>query len=275
MENLNKYRDDLTNLTSLGAEMVRELASRLEGTNERDPQEKKDKQTSEQHTKSIETHYQEWYTESYALIKQMLPDRLNEFKELYMGSGRTKTIDTSSFTIQNWLMGLRASQRPIRSGAISVEQDRRTFQDAEVVAMRLQSQLSILRAVHRRFESSLFDIRQMVQADIFDSELEAATGLAKNGFTRAAGSLAGVVLERHLEQVTANHSISIKKRNPTISDFNEALKNNETLDTPTWRQIQRLGDIRNLCSHNKEREPTKDEVSELITGTEKFTKTFF
>ena len=62
---------------------------------------------------------------------------------------------------------------------------------------------------------------------------------------------------------------------PTISDFNDALKDNGTLDTPTWRQIQRLGDIRNLCSHSKEREPTKDEVSELIAGVEKFTKTLF
>ena len=244
MENLNKYRDDLASLTNLGAEMFRELASRLESTNERDPQERKDEQTSEQQAKSIEAYYQGWYTESYALIKQMLPDRLNEFKELYMGSGRAKTTDATNFTIQNWLIGMRASQRPIRPGAISVEPDRRMFQDAEAVAMRLQSQLSILIAVRRRFESSLFDIRQMVQADIFDSELEAATGLAKNGFTRAAGSLAGVVLERHLEQVTANHSTSIRKRNPTISDFNDALKDNGTLDTPTWRQIQRLGDIR-------------------------------
>ena len=193
-----------------------------------------------------------------------------------MGSGRAKTMDATNFTIQNWLMGIRATQRPIRPDEIgSTERDRRTFQDAEAVAMRLQSQLSILTAVRRRFESSLFDIRQMVQADIFDSELEAAAGLAKTGFTRAAGSLAGVVLERHLEQVTANHSTSIRKRNPTISDFNDALKDNGTLDTPTWRQIQRLGDIRNLCSHSKEREPTKDEVSELIAGTEKFTKTLF
>ena len=275
MENLNKYRDDLASLTNLGAEMFRELASRLESTNECDPQEGKDKQTSEHQAKSIETYYQGWYTESYALIKQMLPDRLNEFKELYMGSGRAKTTDVTNFTIQNWLIGMRASQHPIGPRAIGTERDRRTFRDAEAVAMRLQSQLSILIAVRRRFESSLFDIRQMVQADIFDSELEAATGLAKNGFTRAAGSLAGVVLEKHLGQVTANHSISIRKRNPTISDFNNALKDNGTLDIPSWRQVQRLGDIRNLCSHNKEREPTKDEVSELITGTEKFTKTLF
>jgi hypothetical protein len=47
------------------------------------------------------------------------------------------------------------------------------------------------------------------------------------------------------------------------------------LDVPTWRQIQRLGGIRNLCDHNKEREPTKDEVIELIGGVDKVSKTLF
>ena len=51
MENLNKYRDDLTSLMNLGTEMLRELASRLESTNERDPQEGKNKQVSEQQSK--------------------------------------------------------------------------------------------------------------------------------------------------------------------------------------------------------------------------------
>lgn len=275
MENLNKYRDDLANLTNLGAEMFKELASRLERNNGSGPQGRKDAQASEQQAESVETHYQGWYTESHALIKQLLPDRVNEFKELYMGSGRVKTIDGTNFNIQNWLMGMRAPARSIASGALSARPDRRAYQDVEIVAMRVKSQLDILIAVRRRFESSLFDIRQMVQADIFDSELESAAGLAKNGFTRAAGSLAGVVLERHLGQVATNHSISIRKRNPTISDFNDALKDNESLDTPTWRQIQRLGDIRNLCSHNKEREPTREEVDELIGGVGKFTKTLF
>ena len=49
----------------------------------------------------------------------------------------------------------------------------------------------------------------------------------------------------------------------------------EVLDIPSWRQIQRLGDIRNLCVHKKERDPTNDEVEELINGVEKYTKTLF
>jgi len=52
-----------------------------------------------------------------------------------------------------------------------------------------------IKVVKERFESSLFDIRQLVQADLFDSELEAAEELAKNRFSRAAGAVAGVVLD--------------------------------------------------------------------------------
>src|ERR1700722_14199559 len=61
-------------------------------------------------------------------------------------------------------------------------------------------------------------------ADLFDSELDAAAELSKSGFTRAAGALAGVVLEKHLAQVCDRHAIKISRKNPGISDFNGALK---------------------------------------------------
>ena len=87
--------------------------------------------------------------------------------------------------------------------------------------------------------------------------------------------MAGVVLEKHLGQVIENHNLKQNKRNPSINDLNDVLKDGSVLDVPSWRQIQRLTDIRNYCSHNKEREPTKDEVGELINGVEKQTKTLF
>jgi len=139
----------------------------------------------------------------------------------------------------------------------------------------LDSQIGILKSCEKRFESSLFDIKQLLQADIFDSELDAARELNKKGFLRAAGAISGVVLEGHLKQVCINHNIVIKKTNPTISDFNQLLKDNEIIETHDWRFIQRLGDIRNLCDHKKQREPTKEEIEELIKGVEKIIKTLF
>jgi hypothetical protein len=141
--------------------------------------------------------------------------------------------------------------------------------------MRFSTQLKILKAVSGRFESSLFDIRQLVQADLFDSELDAARALVKHGFLRAAGAMAGVVLEKHLGQVTSNHKVTLRKQHPAISDFNEALKAANILDIPTWRLVQRLADIRNLCDHSKSRDPTVDETGELIDGVAKISKTVF
>ena len=272
MQEQSRFQQDIANLIQTGSELLNEIRDHIKATDELNKTDRSQRGRDKYHetldllVEDIPGRYQEWYTESCALVKQMLPSRLGEFEALYSGLEGAYQIP-----IQQWLL---AGGRAGHGFGSSLEQWS-PYSGTVDVANEIQSQLGILRAVNRRFESSLFDLRQMVQADIFDSELEAATGLAKNGFTRAAGSLAGVVLERHLGQVTANHSISIKKRNPTMSDFNQALKDNETLDTPTWRQIQRLGDIRNLCSHNKEREPTREEVDELIAGTEKFTKTLF
>ena len=114
-----------------------------------------------------------------------------------------------------------------------------------------------------------------MQADLFDSEIQSAHELLKKGFLRASGAVSGVVLEKHLLQVSENHLLKISKKNPTINDLNELLKINEIIETPLWRQIQRLGDIRNYCDHNKEREPKKEEVLELIEGVEKLLKTLY
>ena len=96
-----------------------------------------------------------------------------------------------------------------------------------------------------------------------------------HAFVRAAGAIAGVVLEKHLGQVTDNHSAKTRKKHPTISDLNDLLKANGVVDVPLWRQIQRLGDLRNLCDHNKERAPTKEGVEELVDGVDKIAKTLY
>ena len=139
----------------------------------------------------------------------------------------------------------------------------------------LKQQLAIVKAISNRFESSLFDIRQLVQADLFDSELEAAQALVKQGFLRAGGAMAGVVMERHLAQVCENHAVKLHKKAPTIADFNEALKKADVVDTFQWRSNLRLCDIRNLCDHNRDAEPTKEQVNELVDGVGKLTKTLF
>ena len=205
----------------------------------------------------LKQEFEIWYTESFALIKVVLPDRINDFSKMYYND-KTKN-------------GLMTYFQHIPS--MLDEWGDSTIIDQ--VKSVLDSQIGILKSCEKRFESSLFDIKQLLQADIFDSELDAARELNKKGFLRAAGAISGVVLEGHLKQVCINHNIVIKKTNPTISDFNQLLKDNEIIETHDWRFIQRLGDIRNLCDHKKQREPTKEEIEELIKGVEKIIKTLF
>ena len=215
---------------------------------------------------TFEDEYQNWYTESHAVIAQIIPDRLHEFELLYQGEGKRKEISGLTYTIQDWLTGIRANTN---------DYGKKYFSDLAIATSRFQTQRKILSSAEKRFQSSLFNIRQLVQADLFNSELEASRELLQHGFLRASGAVAGVVLEKHLGEVCNSHNIPITKKTPCISDFNDALKGAGTVDIPTWRFIQRLGDLRNLCDHNKIKEPTKDEVSELIDGTEKITKTVY
>jgi hypothetical protein len=148
-----------------------------------------------------------------------------------------------------------------------------TIVDPSAALPQYRQQLAILKAAYARFDSALFEIRRLVQADLFDSEIDAARELLKSKFFRAAGAIAGVVLEKHLHQVCKDDSIRVLKRNPGIGDLNELLKANSVIDIPEWRHISLLGDIRSLCDHNKQKETTGQQITDLIDGTEKVLKT--
>lgn len=214
---------------------------------------------------SFREKYQRWYSEVSVLLKQVLPDRLADLVRLYEKPKSRKEITFENYTIEDALFGLR----------ITRGWEKEVVVDSSAAVPRLRQQLAILHSVSARFESSLFDIKQLVQADLFDSELEAAKELNKKGFMRGAGAIAGVVLEKHLAQVCDSHNIKITKQNPSINDLNQPLKDAEVIEVKDWRFIQRLADLRNLCDHDKKIEPKMEDISELIGGVEKISKTIF
>jgi len=214
VSNLDRYKKDLSKLVTLGESMNLDLHIRdFEKNGELN---KKQTESKKKVGGIFESQYQKWYTESLAVIRHLLPDRLPEFEALYKGEGRRKEINNTTYTIQDWFMGIRAVP-DWYSGE-------KRFDDFGATVMRFRTQLEIIESVKARFESSLFDIKQLVKADLFDSELDSARELLKNGFLRGAGAIAGVVLEKHLSEVCSNHKVTIRKKNRTISDFNDALK---------------------------------------------------
>ncbi len=205
--------------------------------------------------------YEAWYSEALSLLRQVLPDRATDFVGLYQKPKSRKSIQYGNYVMQDYLQGLQATYL----GDVKV--------DASAAIPQFRQQLAILKAARTRFDNTLFEIRQLVQADLFDTEIAAARELLKGKFLRAAGAVGGVVLEKHLRQVCDDHAIKVVKKAPGITDLNELLKANGVIEVPQWRHISMLGDIRNLCVHNKQKEPTAEQVVDLIDGTDKVIKT--
>jgi hypothetical protein len=269
MKNIEKFKSDLKILIEKGdkLDISMKYACYPENVEKQIKAVFKDEKKVKTYIGSIlpfKEEYQNWYSESFVLIKQLMPDRLSDFVRLYEKPRTRKSIEYGNYVIEDYLQTLTVT---------TSFGEKKVGPDAAI--SQFEQQLNILKSVERRFESTLFDIKQLVQADLFDSELDAARELNKNKFPRGAGAIAGVVLEKHLAQALLNHNLKLTKKNPSISDLNDNLKSSGVYEVPTWRKIQHLGDLRNLCDHNKDREPKKEEVEELISGVEAITKTVY
>lgn len=269
ISNLEKYKKDLDKLITNGGELLNAMQfechpEEFENAIKKALKTKKEIDEFKKKLPTFSEKYQHWYSESLSVVKFFLPDRVTDFIKLYEKPKGRKEIAYGNYVIEDYLQNLR-----VTTG----------FGDVKVAPYaaipQFQQQLNILKSVKQKFESSLFDIKQLVQADLFDSELEAAKELNKQGFVRGAGAIAGVVLEKHLAQVCDNHTVKITKKNPAINDYNQLLKDAEIIEVKDWRFIQRLADLRNLCDHNKKVEPKKTDIEELIEGVEKVSKTIF
>jgi hypothetical protein len=174
-----------------------------------------------------------------------------------------KELGAVTYTISHYLAGIVVSYR-----------GQPVLEPLTVLDTKFGQQINILRSAEDRLGSLLSDIKGVLEADLFDNELAAAEDLRKKKHLRAGGrDRSG--LERHLKRVAVNHKVVLRKKEPTIGNLNDGLEQASVYDTIQWRQIQRLGDVRNYAGHAKERDPTSEEIEELISGTDKIVKTIF
>lgn len=187
--------------------------------------------------------YQQWYSAVRAMLAKNQPDRVTE-------------LDGAYSLIKQMLGGRHITK---------AEQFR--------LMDLLNDQFDILAAVPPYLRFSIYDIELEAYSVLMDDELGAARHLLSKSFLRSAGVLAGVILERYLKNILRKHTPPIKyRKNATLASLNDLCKDS-VYDLVTWRKVQHLTDLRNLCAHDKTREPTKDEVVELINGVSAILKT--
>lgn len=200
---------------------------------------------------SVLFDYQRWYTRSLKVVELLAPDRIDEFRGYYEPDPKRKQLNFATYAIRDYLNNVG----PLNDN----------FEPRARARHLLVNQMSILESLMERVDGALANLETTILAELQDSELTTARNLAKTSH-RAAGALAGVVLEAHLQKVGNAHRVTVRKKHPTIADLNDALKQAAVYDTATWRKVSYLGDVRNLCSHNKDVEPSQEQVTELIDG---------
>lgn len=216
-------------------------------------------------------NYQQWYSKTVLIIKTILPNRYDEFISYYEYHSAREKLKKDNFRIKDYLNNLFY----VSTSGNWVNQSSKSWKDCSSTITLLYQQLSILKAAKEILSSKLLDLKTLVQADLFDSEIDAAKELAKKGFLPATGAICGVIIEKHLHSLCERHNITITKKNPGINDLCVILRSNDIIDVPQERFIMSCADIRNICDHYKKIEVTQTQIDNLLSDTKRIIDTIY
>jgi len=118
----------------------------------------------------------------------------------------------------------------------------------------------------------LRDQEQLIAAELFDSVLDQANELNRQGYKDPSAVLMRVVLEDSLRRLARKHGLDDANKAASI---NADLKKESIYAQPLWRQIQTWLDIGNAAAHGRFDEYSQDDVSNSISGVEQFVIAFF
>jgi len=126
---------------------------------------------------------------------------------------------------------------------------------------------AVFLAAKEDFEGGyLSSIKTLVQAEVFDSELEQANELFSSGYYTAAAVIAGVVLETALRELCDRSGIPHGK----LDKMNSELAKAGVYNKLNQKRITAIADIRNSAAHGKQDEFTVQDVSDMIKDVSRF-----
>ncbi|MDR0183226.1 hypothetical protein [Lysobacter arvi] len=121
--------------------------------------------------------------------------------------------------------------------------------------------LAVFSAAKEDFDGGyVSSLRSLIQAEVFDNELEQAKELLDSGYHQAAAIIAGVVLETNLRQLCAECGIGSGKMDRMNADLAKAGKYNSI----TQKRITSITAIRNAAAHGHVGEFSRADVASMI-----------
>jgi hypothetical protein len=112
----------------------------------------------------------------------------------------------------------------------------------------------------------LASIHSLVQAEVFDSELEQASELLKSKYAVAAAVIAGVVLETTIRDLCTKNKLS----HGTLDKMNADLAKAAIYNGLMQKRITHLAGVRNSAAHGNKEEFDKHDVAAMIDEVKRF-----
>lgn len=210
------------------------------------------------------------YTRRFAELSEQLEALLGSQKQVYNEYlGRSKLeIDSDAFL--EW----KVKARSLISNACGKESEHlMAFGKNDDVSF-YSTYLGTLKALKAVFSAAREDyeggylksLRGLVQAQVFDSELEQARALREAGYTTAAAVVAGVVLETSLRSLCEKVGNAVGK----VEKMNTDLVKAGIYNVLVQKRVTALAAIRNAAAHGKGEEFSDADVAQMIEEVERF-----
>ena len=200
-------------------------------------------------------HYHNWYAGCLAVVEANMPSRREELVRVHQGEKGPRVGGSSMLDY--------------------LKHDMIHFGTQIALARNIMQIMAIVASVPHYLEGRLHDIELEVTQVYIGDQLTEAELLLKVGHVRAAGAIAGVLLERHLKLLCERHQPPIKyTKTAGISKLNDLIKDAGIYDVTQWRKVQWMADVRNSCDHASKTEPRKGDVADMIVDVKKFVALF-
>lgn len=130
---------------------------------------------------------------------------------------------------------------------------------------------AVFEAAREDYEGGyLVSVRTLVQAELFDTELDQATVLLTGGYRSAAAVIAGVVLETTLRVMSLRHGVESGK----LERMNADLAKAGIYTSLVQKRVTSYAGVRNAAAHGNEQEFQQADVSEMITYVARFVEEY-
>lgn len=138
--------------------------------------------------------------------------------------------------------------------------------------------LAILRSLREDIDESwLFDLKQLIAAELFTDFLDMAEHLIEEGYKDAAAVMVGSTLESHLKQLCIKNGIETifindkgKEKHIRADRLNADLKKSGIYKMTMQKQITAWLGLRNNAAHGDYDEYDMDEVKQMYSGVLSF-----